>query len=198
MKKSYLTSNEVATLLRVTPVTVRQWSQKGMLAAEYTPGGHRRFLIHEIERFAARHGISLAGISSRRLDVLIIDSDEAVCANLVEKLDALAAAKGREINVETATNCFEAGAKTFSFRPQYILLDLDMNGVDTCDACNVLRTISARHDTRVIVMSADASNDASLLEDSGFNADSYSIKPVQRDSLISFLGLNEAAPQEVY
>jgi excisionase family DNA binding protein len=195
MKKSYLTSNEVASLLRVTPVTVRQWSQKGMLPAEYTPGGHRRFLIHEIERFAAEHGINLAGVLSRSLDILIIDSDERVCDNLVETLGTLASAKRRDIKVETATNCFEAGAKAFSFRPQYIFLDLDMIGIDGCDVCNVLRKISARRDIRVFAMSNEATNDALQGDDCCVNVDSSLIKPVHKDSLISVLGLNEPVPQ---
>ncbi|HED18958.1 MAG TPA: helix-turn-helix domain-containing protein, partial [Gammaproteobacteria bacterium] len=46
--KSYLTPNDVATLLMVSPVTVRQWAQKGGLSALTTPGGHRRFLRHDV------------------------------------------------------------------------------------------------------------------------------------------------------
>jgi excisionase family DNA binding protein len=38
-----LTPREVAGLFRVTPKTIGRWSQAGILPAERTPGGHRRF-----------------------------------------------------------------------------------------------------------------------------------------------------------
>ncbi len=56
--KPYLTPNEVATLFMVSPITVRQWAQKGLLKAEVTVGGHRRFLRGEVERFARDHGLA--------------------------------------------------------------------------------------------------------------------------------------------
>jgi excisionase family DNA binding protein len=49
--KAYLTPNEVAELLMVAPVTVRSWAQKGLLVAKVTPGGHRRFLKSDVERY---------------------------------------------------------------------------------------------------------------------------------------------------
>ena len=50
--KNYYTPNEVAQLFMVSPVTVRQWAQKGLLHAALTAGGHRRFLHQELIRFA--------------------------------------------------------------------------------------------------------------------------------------------------
>ncbi|MDH5649062.1 MAG: helix-turn-helix domain-containing protein, partial [Gammaproteobacteria bacterium] len=41
--KDYLTPSDVAKLLMVSPVTVRQWAQKGALKSKATLGGHRRF-----------------------------------------------------------------------------------------------------------------------------------------------------------
>ena len=56
--KPYLTPNEVASLFMVSPITVRQWAQKGLLKAEVTVGGHRRFLRGEVERFAREHRLA--------------------------------------------------------------------------------------------------------------------------------------------
>lgn len=51
-EKRYLTPNEVAEMLLVSPITVRQWAQRGLIRATTTPGGHRRFLKRDVESFA--------------------------------------------------------------------------------------------------------------------------------------------------
>jgi excisionase family DNA binding protein len=40
---------EVAALLRVDPVTVRRWGDRGKLTAIRLPGGHRRYLADEVD-----------------------------------------------------------------------------------------------------------------------------------------------------
>ena len=62
--KAYLTPNEVAELLMVSPITVRSWAQKGLLVAKVTPGGHRRFLKSDVERFVRESGADQAGVVS--------------------------------------------------------------------------------------------------------------------------------------
>ena len=56
--KTHLTPNEVAELLMVNPVTVRQWAARGLLRSLTTPGGHRRFLLRVVEEFARSRGLS--------------------------------------------------------------------------------------------------------------------------------------------
>jgi hypothetical protein len=66
-----------------------------MLAVEYTPGGHRRFQFHDIERFAAEHGITLPGSTAQILDFLVVDSDTANdCMIKPVRNDALISALG--------------------------------------------------------------------------------------------------------
>ncbi len=44
-----LTPSEVAALFRVDPKTVTRWSQKGKLHCIKTVGGHRRYLMDEVQ-----------------------------------------------------------------------------------------------------------------------------------------------------
>ncbi len=44
-----LTPSEVAALFRVDPKTVTRWSQKGKLYCIKTVGGHRRYLMDEVQ-----------------------------------------------------------------------------------------------------------------------------------------------------
>jgi excisionase family DNA binding protein len=53
--KTHLNPQEVAGLLMVSPVTVRQWAANGRLRSVTTPGGHRRFLLADVEAFARNH-----------------------------------------------------------------------------------------------------------------------------------------------
>src|ERR1700761_4934908 len=73
--KTHLTPNEVAELLMVNPVTVRQWAARGLLRSLTTPGGHRRFLLSDVEEFARSRGSVPAVRSGQPERVLIVDDD---------------------------------------------------------------------------------------------------------------------------
>src|ERR1700726_2720240 len=74
--KTHLTPNEVAELLMVNPVTVRQWAARGWLRSLTTPGGHRRFLLSDVEEFARSRGAAPAARPSGRPErILIVDDD---------------------------------------------------------------------------------------------------------------------------
>lgn len=47
----YFTTHDIALMLNVTRVTVRNWIIKGRLDATTTPGGHRRISRRELIRF---------------------------------------------------------------------------------------------------------------------------------------------------
>ncbi|MBW2091859.1 MAG: helix-turn-helix domain-containing protein [Deltaproteobacteria bacterium] len=47
----YFTTHDIALMLNVTRVTVRNWIIKGRLSATTTPGGHRRISRQELIRF---------------------------------------------------------------------------------------------------------------------------------------------------
>lgn len=94
--------------MMVSPVTVRGWAQKGLLLAEVTPGGHRRFRSEEVERFARQwNPVGNKG----RLRILIVDDDRAVRGFLAELFEG----GEHQIVVETAHDGFEAGRKVHIF-----------------------------------------------------------------------------------
>lgn len=147
-KKSYLTPNEVAELLMVTTVNVRQWVSKGKLNAMVTAGGHRRFTYHEIERFARERGMTLQSQSNGILRILVVDDDVQVTKFLIELLTGLPEA----IEVEVAHNGFEAGLHVVDFEPQIMLLDLMMPGMDGFEVCQRLKENPNTKAIRVIAM----------------------------------------------
>lgn len=66
MKESF-TTQDVATILGITRVTVRNWVLKGHLKADTTKGGHRRISRGELERFLASRGVPLSLIREYEL-----------------------------------------------------------------------------------------------------------------------------------
>ena len=59
-----LSPSEAAELLNVSPVTLRQWSQKGRIPFQITPGGHRRYKRSELYSFAKIMGMELSDPSA--------------------------------------------------------------------------------------------------------------------------------------
>ena len=49
----WMTVRQAAQLLGVSEPTLRKWTDAGRIATFRTPGGHRRYLLAEIERFRA-------------------------------------------------------------------------------------------------------------------------------------------------
>ncbi len=54
-KDCWLTLNQAAKRLGVHATTLRRWVDRGAIDAFLTPGGHRRFLIADLERFEREH-----------------------------------------------------------------------------------------------------------------------------------------------
>jgi excisionase family DNA binding protein len=181
--KPYLTPNEVAQWMMVSPVTVRGWAQKGLLQAEVTPGGHRRFRREEVERFARQW--NPAG-NKGPLRVLIVDDDRAVVGFLKELLEGEDDA--HPVLVEAAHDGFEAGRKIHTFLPNVVLLDLMMPGIKGTDVCRQIKQLPGHADVRVIAMTGylSSENETELL---AAGAECCLAKPLDTTRLLSLLGL---------
>lgn len=179
--KPYLTPTEVAEWMMVSPITVRGWAQKGLLQAEVTPGGHRRFRHEEVERFARLWNPSG---NKGPLRILIVDDDAGVTGFLKELL------ADDEFNtvVDTARDGFEAGLKVHSFLPDVVLLDLMMPGIKGPEVCRQIRDMPGHASLRVIGMTGHLSpeNERDMRE---AGAERCLPKPLDVPELLALLGL---------
>lgn len=183
-EKPYLTPYEVAMLLMVAPVTVRAWAQKGLLRSLTTPGGHRRFLREDVERFARDNGVSLEARKPKDMRILIVDDDRQFAAYLSELLTGL----GEKVVVDVAYDGFDAGCKVHTFKPDTVLLDLMMPGLDGFRVCRQIKRDAATSGVRVIAVTGYLTPDKvqRILEE---GAETCLGKPLDKVALLTALGL---------
>lgn len=186
--RAWLTPNEAAALLMVSPVTLRAWAARGELLAETTAGGHRRFLRGELERFARVRGLRLLEASpagrAGAPRILVVDDDSAFASYLSELLRQ----QGAEVAV--ALDGFAAGRAVERWQPSVVLLDLKMPGLDGFDVCRALKASPATRDIRVIALTGYPSpENAAAIVAAG--AEDCLGKPLDAARLLRALGLQE-------
>jgi excisionase family DNA binding protein len=61
MAHNLVSTQEVAVMLNVAETTIKRWADEKILPCVKTPGGHRKFLLKEIARFAESNGYRIVG-----------------------------------------------------------------------------------------------------------------------------------------
>lgn len=181
--KQFIAPREVAEILAVSPVTVRQWAQKGMLKSHTTAGGHRRFIREDVEQFAMAYGHTLSTPDGDEARILIFDDDRQVAACLRELLISLP----YNIEVEVVDDGFAAGSMILQFKPNIMLLDLMMPGLDGFVVCKRLKSGQITRDIRVIAMTGFFRKEHihRILE---AGAETCLSKPVDKDAILNAIG----------
>lgn len=73
MDKKYLTIKEAATILNVSPLTLRNWDKKGMLTAYRNPiNNYRVYREDQIGLFLRRIENSKNKIKGRKIDISLL------------------------------------------------------------------------------------------------------------------------------
>ncbi|MDP2311342.1 MAG: response regulator [Pseudomonadota bacterium] len=169
-EKIVFTTFDVAEIFSVSPPTVVNWVNGGLLTAHRTPGRHRRISKAEVIRFAKDHGFPppfgpdgqlplplpqappAAVMAPPALSRVLIVEDEPALCRLWR--DYLLVIGGYE--VEFAFSGFKAGLLVERFKPEVILLDikLDQNSPTAMDGFQLLSMLESDPRTRSIAIIA--------------------------------------------
>lgn len=133
-RKRFLTTGEIARLLHLSRITIYKWVSSGKLKTSRVPGGKYRVLKHDFTRFLRNHqmgnGLNNLLIPHQEIKILIVDRKK-------KEIKALKSFLGKPnplFHILGATNFLEAGKHLFSFKPDVLILDMEMPGIDflTC------------------------------------------------------------------
>ena len=187
--KRYYKTREVAEMLMVSAITVRNWVRSGKLRAERTLGGHRRFLHKDVLRFAEENGLKLMSKEDDKLRILIVDDDVELGNYLLDLMELVST----ETEVKVANDGFVAGGLVQTFSPDLVLLDLIMPGVDGFQVCKTIKQDPGTRDIRIVAMTA-LHSDENIRRILGEGAEHCLKKPFTPEQLFSVMGVNYERP----
>lgn len=181
-RPKYYTTFQASKQLGVSLATVVNWINAGLLTAHRTVGGHRRIAAEDLAAFARSYNmplddeLELAHGGPPR--VLVVDDDVDLLETVRTMLET-----GRGYQVETACSGFAAGLAVARFRPDAILLDIRMPGMDGFEVVQQLRR--ERPGKGVPVIACTAYADPEMQERIGEEFDGLLEKPIDLDALFA-------------
>lgn len=144
-------TREAADRLGVSLRTVQLWSEAGLLRAWKTPGGHRRILTTSIDELLQRR----SGVGTRRPSVgnyqVLIVEDEPDFRQLFE---LHLRSWEMPIQLQSVPSGFDALLQIGASRPDLLITDLRMPGIDGFGMLKALRSSGAISELEIIVVTA--------------------------------------------
>ncbi len=180
MSKKAFGTYEIAGICNVSPTTVGNWVDKGLLPTFTTGGGHRRVWNNDLWVFLKKHNIPVPKelMESRTLQVLIVDDEAAVRAVIRRTLAKLYPG----IEAHEAIDGFEAGQKVSELALSLIILDLRLPGMDGLKVCGMIRSNSKLNKIKILAISGH-NPDESAKQSLNAGADDFLRKPFNADEL---------------
>jgi two-component system OmpR family response regulator len=176
---------EVANICGVVNQTAINWIKNGYLKAFTTPGGQYRVYAEDLIEFLSSRGMRLPVELQKMMEeiqslrtILIVDDDQALNDSLKKGLEMM----DPDLTILQATDGFEAGRVSVEYKPNLIILDIDLPGVDGFKLCKTFKADDKLANPIIIAISGMGVEDTeSKAMDAG--ADAFMAKPINFDDL---------------
>jgi CheY-like chemotaxis protein len=129
------------------------WIDKGLLEAHRTPGGHRRVERDALVAFLKSREMPIPRELADLQKLLIIDDDVAMLKALKRSLSG----EAPELEIEIAESAVDGLLKVGTFRPDAVLLDAYMPGMNGVEVCVRIRAAPETARIRVIALTGQPS-----------------------------------------
>lgn len=176
---------EVANICGVVNQTAINWIRNGYLKAFTTPGGQYRVYAEDLMSFLETRGMRVPDELSDLLKediawntILVVDDDR----DLNDLLKRWMEKKIPTYHIVQAFDGFEAGKALAEFRPGFVILDIDLPGIDGHKLCRKIKEDPSFGKPFIIsITGLDIPEErASILED---GADAFFSKPLDFDQI---------------
>jgi excisionase family DNA binding protein len=149
-ERDVCSTREAADRLGVSLRTVQLWSEAGLIRAWKTPGGHRRILLASIDELVLRRGGIARRAHGGNYQVLVVE-DEPDFRRLFElHLRSWDLA----IELQSVPSGFDALLRIGAARPDLLITDLRMPGIDGFEMLRALKASGAISELEIIVVTA--------------------------------------------
>jgi len=179
--RNTLSTVAIAKLLGVAVASISKWIDAGQLKAGRTPGGHRRVAKEDLIAFLRRQKLPIPPeLNPPPVRVLIVDDEKTVTAWLAEEIKAAYP----EYEVLQACDGYSAGEIVAISKPDIVILDLRMPGMDGFEVCKRIKSREDTRDIAILAITAHPSDEAErrILE---AGAAAYFTKPLDIETLLA-------------
>ncbi len=147
-----LTVFKASKYCRVSPKTIINWIESGLIKAYKTPGGHRRINQKDLIAFMEKQGMPVPEneADTGRIKILVVDDDPIIVESIVQALEE----DEYDYEVISAADGFEAGIQVSHFNPDLVILDIMMPDIKGFDVCQRIKSSPETKGTKIIVLSA--------------------------------------------
>ena len=152
MMTEHLTTTAAAKLLRVDPLTVGKWVDKGFLKAYRTAGGHRRIPSDDLRRYFVEHGMPLPEELGKAttLKLLVVDDEQPVVNTIKRSFRSFK----DQVEVITTTSGVMALILLSDTKPDAMLIDVHMAGLDGFEVCRQVHAYAPLSGVKLYLMTS--------------------------------------------
>jgi excisionase family DNA binding protein len=138
MSNEVFSTHHMSAICGVTMPTVINWIKQGKLPAYKTLGGHRRIKKNDAIEFLKKNKFPLPDelVKEWGCRILIVDDDKTI----ITLLTRLIKKNHVDCIVGSAMDGYEAGRQILSFKPDLVILDLRLPGVDGFEICRKMKS----------------------------------------------------------
>jgi excisionase family DNA binding protein len=145
--KRFLTTGDVAKYCAVSHLTVVNWIRAGKLTASRTPGGHNRIRREDLLQFLVEHKFPVPPeLVKEGKQILVVDDERPLAEVMAQTL------QDDGYQVSMAFDGYEAGLKMATLKPDLLVLDLIMPGLDGFSICQRVKANPDAGRTKILAM----------------------------------------------
>ncbi|MFP4179591.1 MAG: response regulator [Spirochaetaceae bacterium] len=175
---------EVANICGVVNQTAINWIKNNHLKAFTTPGGQYRIYADDLYDFLESRSMRIPDElqeirGARRKKILVIDDDEELNKMVADVISD----KLSDFEVYQAFDGFEAGRIISEEKPNVIILDIDLPGIDGHTLCKKIKNDKSLGSPVIISVSGldEESEREKILEE---GADAFFSKPLELEDIL--------------